>query len=97
MRIVLVGIEEKFAARVGSAREEDCGLTPTRWLMPPSDAVSDDLLQSILQTTCVEVLARNTLCSRVYSVSCSPAKKPWQNITKQQLQQMQQGSDVEIK
>ena len=34
---------------------------PKSTILPPSDAVSDKLLQSILETTCVEELARNTL------------------------------------
>jgi hypothetical protein len=35
--------------------------TPNTPIRHPSDAVSDDLLQSILETTSVEELARNTL------------------------------------
>ena len=34
---------------------------PKSTILDPSDAVSDKLLQSILETTCVEELARNTL------------------------------------
>ena len=34
---------------------------PKSTILDPSDAVSDELLQSILETTCVEELARNTL------------------------------------
>ena len=34
---------------------------PKSTILHPSDTVSDELLQSILETTCVEELARNTL------------------------------------
>ena len=33
---------------------------PKSTILPPSDAVSDKLLQSILETTCAVELARNT-------------------------------------